>query len=159
MQMKRAGEDRETENKDFHTVIADQRVAQKLLKASLTTLQVFYGETPPWQRRLEGPPPPAGFIGIVTTIWLETLVPCDGKGRALTRSCHDDLLDKKMCMQANSVSDYLIDKDDTFCTQVTGCITGYDYTEMEAAEPRTGSSAFQKFADNSTDTKKKKKKK
>merc|ERR1712079_547864 len=33
VQMKRAGEDREKENKEFQTTVADQRETQKLLKA------------------------------------------------------------------------------------------------------------------------------
>merc|ERR1712129_374629 len=44
LQMKRAGEDREMENKEFQTTVADQRATQKLLKAALTVLQDFYGK-------------------------------------------------------------------------------------------------------------------
>merc|ERR1711994_718914 len=44
VQMKRAGEDREKENKEFQTTVADQRATQKLLKAALTVLQDFYGK-------------------------------------------------------------------------------------------------------------------
>merc|ERR1712194_101312 len=36
LQMKRAGEDREMENKEFQTTVADQRATQKLLKAAMT---------------------------------------------------------------------------------------------------------------------------
>merc|ERR1719163_1965282 len=36
VQMKRAGEDREKENKEFQTTVADQRATAKLLKATLT---------------------------------------------------------------------------------------------------------------------------
>merc|ERR1719168_210415 len=61
VQMKRAGEDREKENKEFQTVIADQRATQKLLKATLTILQDFYGKSALLQRQPAGPPPPAGF--------------------------------------------------------------------------------------------------
>jgi len=61
VQMKRAGEDREKENKEFQTVIADQRATQKLLKATLTILQDFYGKAALLQRQPAGPPPPAGF--------------------------------------------------------------------------------------------------
>merc|ERR1712174_135470 len=35
VQLKRAGEDREKENKEFQTTVADQRETQKLLKAAL----------------------------------------------------------------------------------------------------------------------------
>merc|ERR1719412_2211421 len=42
VQMKRAGEDREKENKEFQTTVADQRETQKLLKAALGVLQDFY---------------------------------------------------------------------------------------------------------------------
>merc|ERR1719215_923482 len=63
VQMKRAGEDREKENKEFQSTVADQRATQKLLKAALTVLQDFYGKSSLLQRRQEpaGPPPPAGF--------------------------------------------------------------------------------------------------
>merc|ERR1719399_183200 len=41
-QMKRAGEDREKANKEFQTVVADQRATQKLLEAALGILKGFY---------------------------------------------------------------------------------------------------------------------
>merc|ERR1719270_1817006 len=64
VQMKRAGEDREKENKEFQTTVADQRATQKLLKAALTVLQDFYGKKAALvQQKQEpaGPPPPPGF--------------------------------------------------------------------------------------------------
>merc|ERR1719443_2185589 len=42
VQMKRAGEDREKENKEFQTTVADQRATQKLLAAALNILKGFY---------------------------------------------------------------------------------------------------------------------
>merc|ERR1719360_430181 len=63
--MKRAGEDREKENKEFQTTVADHRATQKLLKAALTVLQDFYGKKAALiqQHKQEpaGPPPPPGF--------------------------------------------------------------------------------------------------
>merc|ERR1712072_1081540 len=59
VQMKRAGEDREKENKEFQTTVADQRATAKLLKATLTILQDFYGKA--LLQEPAGPPPPAGF--------------------------------------------------------------------------------------------------
>merc|ERR1719359_734593 len=44
LQLKRAGEDREAENKDFQLTVADQRATQKLLQAALEVLQGFYGK-------------------------------------------------------------------------------------------------------------------
>ena len=44
VQLKRAGEDREKQNKEFQMTVADQRATQKLLKAALTVLQDFYGK-------------------------------------------------------------------------------------------------------------------
>merc|ERR1719199_8144 len=44
VQLKRAGEDREKENKEFQTTVADQRASQKLLQAALAILQEFYGK-------------------------------------------------------------------------------------------------------------------
>merc|ERR1712160_46708 len=38
VQMKRAGEDREKENKEFQQTVADQRASQKLLQSSLSIL-------------------------------------------------------------------------------------------------------------------------
>merc|ERR1719487_34840 len=42
VQMKRAGEDREKENKEFRLTVADQRATQKLLTAALNILKGFY---------------------------------------------------------------------------------------------------------------------
>jgi len=66
VQLKRAGEDREKQNKEFQMTVADQRETQKLLKAALGVLQDFYGKQAAAalvQKRQEpvGPPPPAGF--------------------------------------------------------------------------------------------------
>merc|ERR1712046_270840 len=44
VQLKRAGEDREKENKEFQMTVADQRATQKLLTAALNILQDFYGK-------------------------------------------------------------------------------------------------------------------
>jgi hypothetical protein len=65
VQLKRAGEDREKENKEFQTTVADQRETQKLLQAALGVLQEFYGKakTAALLQKQEpaGPPPPPGF--------------------------------------------------------------------------------------------------
>jgi len=65
VQLKRAGEDREKQNKEFQLTVADQRETQKLLKAALGVLQDFYGKAaePSLAQRQEpvGPPPPPGF--------------------------------------------------------------------------------------------------
>merc|ERR1739838_790846 len=65
VQLKRAGEDREKENKEFQTTVADQRETQRLLKAALSVLQDFYGKKAALLqgRKQEpvGPPPPPGF--------------------------------------------------------------------------------------------------
>merc|ERR550514_1849526 len=65
VQLKRAGEDREKENKEFQMTVADQRATQKLLTAALNILQDFYGkkEAAALVQRQEpaGPPPPPGF--------------------------------------------------------------------------------------------------
>jgi len=60
VQMKRAGDDREKQNKEFQTTIADQRATQKLLEGALSILQDFYGKAAMLQEPA-GPPPPAGF--------------------------------------------------------------------------------------------------
>merc|ERR550537_576286 len=63
--MKRSGEDREKQNKEFQTTVADQRETQKLLTAALGVLGEFYGKKAPAMIRGRqeplGPPPPAGF--------------------------------------------------------------------------------------------------
>jgi len=55
VQMKRAGEDREKENKEFQATVADQRASQKLLTAALNILKGFYakegGSCPDQQHR------------------------------------------------------------------------------------------------------------
>jgi len=65
VQLKRAGEDRELENKEFQTTVADQRATQKLLQAALSILQEFYGkkdaEALLQRQEPAGPPPPPGF--------------------------------------------------------------------------------------------------
>merc|ERR1712113_1072931 len=66
VQMKRAGEDREKENKEFQTTVADQRETQKLLKAALNVLQDFYGKKAAFMQQHKQepagpPPPPPGF--------------------------------------------------------------------------------------------------
>jgi len=67
-QLKRAGEDREKENRDFQVIIADQRQTQKLLEQAVTVLQNFYAQKtsfievhqePP--SSLKGAPAPKGF--------------------------------------------------------------------------------------------------
>merc|ERR1719401_2218904 len=63
VQLKRAGEDREKQNKEFQTTVADQRATQKLLQAALNVLADFYKKSPSLLQKQEpvGPPPPAGF--------------------------------------------------------------------------------------------------
>jgi len=66
VQLKRSGEDREKQNKEFQTVVADQRETQKLLQTALKVLGEFYAKEKVatlMQKKQEpvGPPPPAGF--------------------------------------------------------------------------------------------------
>merc|ERR1712194_761723 len=66
VQLKRTGEDREKQNKEFQMVVADQRETQKLLAAALGVLQDFYGKKAPaaslaQKQEPVGPPPPPGF--------------------------------------------------------------------------------------------------
>merc|ERR550514_1396100 len=67
--MKRAGEDREIENKDFQLIVADQRATQKVLTAALEVLKGFYDKaallatktTGKQEPYVAGPPPPTAF--------------------------------------------------------------------------------------------------
>merc|ERR1719181_1352245 len=65
VQLKRAGEDREKENKEFQTTVADQRATQKLLQQALNVLKGFYDKKAKGvalaQQEPVGPPPPPGF--------------------------------------------------------------------------------------------------
>merc|ERR1712139_626643 len=65
VQMKRAGEDREKENKEFQMAVADQRATQKLLTAALNVLKGFYEKKAKavllQTQQPAGPPPPPGF--------------------------------------------------------------------------------------------------
>merc|ERR1719473_1742883 len=65
VQLKRAGEDREKENKEFQTTVADQRATQKLLQQALNVLKAFYDKKAKAaalaQQEPAGPPPPPGF--------------------------------------------------------------------------------------------------
>merc|ERR1719265_2085112 len=65
VQLKRAGEDREKENKEFQMTVADQRETQKLLQAALNILKEFYAKKEKaaliQKQEPAGPPPPPGF--------------------------------------------------------------------------------------------------
>mmetsp|Transcript_91038 Transcript_91038/g.208618 ORF Transcript_91038/g.208618 Transcript_91038/m.208618 type:complete len:685 (+) Transcript_91038:88-2142(+) len=64
-ELKRAGEDREAENKDFQDTVADQRATVKLLQKTLDVLKGFYNKKHKGaslaQEDPAGPPPPPGF--------------------------------------------------------------------------------------------------
>merc|ERR1719440_1254107 len=64
VQLKRAGEDREKQNKEFQQTVADQRATQKLLAAALNILKGFYEKKAAAFVQMQqpaGPPPPPGF--------------------------------------------------------------------------------------------------
>merc|ERR1719146_12655 len=67
LQLKRAGEDRELENKDFQTTVADQRETQRLLTSALKVLEGVYAKkfvqvgNKVARKQPAGPPPPPGF--------------------------------------------------------------------------------------------------
>merc|ERR1719271_758919 len=65
LQLKRAGEDREVENKDFQATVSDQRETQKLLTSALNVLKAVYAKKflqVGASKRLGQPgPPPPGF--------------------------------------------------------------------------------------------------
>jgi len=66
VQIKRASEDREAENKEFQQTVADQRATQQILQKALDRLKVVYGfvQTKAKTRQEPGaaaPPPPPGF--------------------------------------------------------------------------------------------------
>merc|ERR1712216_940940 len=65
VQLKRAGEDREKENKEFQMTVADQLATQKLLTAALNILKGFYEKKAAaalvQTQQPAGPPPPPGF--------------------------------------------------------------------------------------------------
>jgi len=62
VQLKRAGEDREKQNKEFQTTVADQRATQKLLEQAVNVLKSFYNKKAKAVfLQQQGPPPPAGF--------------------------------------------------------------------------------------------------
>merc|ERR1719473_1973297 len=62
-QLKRAGEDREAENKDFQQTVSDQRATQSLLQKALGVLEAVYAKKESFVQKQEpaGPPPPPGF--------------------------------------------------------------------------------------------------
>merc|ERR1719376_556629 len=64
VQLKRAGEDREKQNKEFQATVADQRETQKMLQAALNVLAEFYGKKEAallQKQEPVGPPRPPGF--------------------------------------------------------------------------------------------------
>jgi len=63
-QLKRAGEDREMENKDFQTTVADQRETKALLEKALGVLSAVFAKKflqVSSKQEPVGPPPPPGF--------------------------------------------------------------------------------------------------
>jgi hypothetical protein len=66
IQIKRLGEDRELENRDFQSTVADQRETQKLLNKALTVLKAVFIKQQAKKKGAasflqQGPPPPPGF--------------------------------------------------------------------------------------------------
>jgi septal ring factor EnvC (AmiA/AmiB activator) len=65
VQLKRAGEEREKENKEFQQTVADQRASVVLLSKALDILKGFYDKEAAaaalLQQEPAGPPPPPGF--------------------------------------------------------------------------------------------------
>eukprot|EP00928_Gymnodinium_smaydae_P066391 TRINITY_DN4940_c0_g3_i1.p1 TRINITY_DN4940_c0_g3~~TRINITY_DN4940_c0_g3_i1.p1 ORF type:complete len:712 (-),score=246.34 TRINITY_DN4940_c0_g3_i1:80-2149(-) len=66
VQLKRAGEDREKQNKEFQSTVADQREVQKLLESAVGVLKEVYSKGgaasfAQGKQAPAGPPPPAGF--------------------------------------------------------------------------------------------------
>jgi len=65
VQLKRAGEDREKQNKEFQITVSDQRSTQKLLQAALKILNGFYNKKAAalaqTKQEPAGPAPPSGF--------------------------------------------------------------------------------------------------
>lgn len=63
VQLKRAGQDREVQNKEFQATVAEQRQTKKLLQAALSILEGFYGKQS-FMQKGQGhaePAPPPGF--------------------------------------------------------------------------------------------------
>jgi len=69
-QLRRAGEDREKQNKEFQAVVADQRATMKLLEQAMNVLKDFYESAFLLQLKRkqeaaklhkQGPPPPPGL--------------------------------------------------------------------------------------------------
>merc|ERR1719506_2515648 len=64
-QLKRAGEDREMENKDFQGTVADQRATKELLTKALDVLKGVFAKkflrVSSSSKQPAGPPPPPGF--------------------------------------------------------------------------------------------------
>jgi len=66
VQVKKAGEDRELENKEFQQTVQDQRATQKILTEAVTVLKGFYDKSAKGVALVQkqepaGPPPPPGF--------------------------------------------------------------------------------------------------
>merc|ERR1719197_1638985 len=64
IEMKKASENREKENKDYQETIADQRATQAILKKAVERLGEFYNKKAALVQQVPGapaPPPPPGF--------------------------------------------------------------------------------------------------
>jgi len=78
LNLKRGGEDREKENKEFQQVVADQRASQKLLTSALDILKGFYEKQTALVQQGQAPPPgfkeykknenAGGVMGMIQTI-------------------------------------------------------------------------------------------
>merc|ERR1719213_1150017 len=61
IQLKKAGENREAENKDFQTVIGDQRATAEILKRAADRLAEFYNKKAALLQRRAAQTPPGAF--------------------------------------------------------------------------------------------------
>merc|ERR1719399_1748523 len=64
VQLKRAGEDREKQNKEFQVTVADQRATQKLLQQALNVLKSFYDKKAKGVALAQKAGQPAGLQGV-----------------------------------------------------------------------------------------------
>merc|ERR1719389_789134 len=134
IQLKRAGEDKVTENALFQTTVADQRATQKLLAGALNILKGFYDKAALVQKSSgkgkqepAGPPPPPGFKSYSNNA-------ASGGVMAMIEQIIDDA--KSMETNAIKAEESAQIAYETFVTETNAAITAATKESITAAEAK-----------------------
>merc|ERR1719389_1060085 len=139
IQLKRAGEDKVTENSLFQSTVADQRATQKLLAGALNILKGFYDKAALVQKSTgkskqepAGPPPPPGFKSYSNNAQ-------SGGVMAMIQQIIDDA--KAMETDAVKAEESAQIAYETFVTETNAAITAATKESITAAESKAKAEA------------------